>query len=111
MWAQLALIAVGVWLEAAPAVLGYGGPAATSDRVAGPVMIAIALVALSRVTRAVRWLNLATGAWLVVAPWLLGFPAGALASSAVAGVLALVLAPRGRSDPGRFGGGWRALLR
>jgi hypothetical protein len=111
MPAQMTLTVVGLWLMAAPAVLGYGGAAATSDRVAGPVMAAIAFLAVFRITRGLRWLNLPVGAWLVAAPWLLGFPTDATVSSMVCGVMALVLAPIGSPDQSRYGGGWIALLR
>ncbi|SFQ71377.1 SPW repeat-containing protein [Amycolatopsis arida] len=105
------LAAAGVWLMAAPAVLGYGDPAATSDRIAGPALAAIGFLAGFQITRGLRWLNLGTGAWLVVAPWLLGFPAAATVNSVVIGVAALVLAPWGKPDQRRYGGGWVALWR
>jgi hypothetical protein len=110
MWPRLATVAVGVWLMAAPAVLGYGGAPATSDRVAGPVVAAIGIVAASTVTRGLCWANLAPGLWLLAGPVLLGFPAAPLASSVAAGVLVLALTPWRPGDPDRFGGGWRSLL-
>jgi hypothetical protein len=110
MWPRLATVAVGVWLMAAPAVLGYGGAAATSDRVAGPVLVAIGIVAASTITRGLRWAALAPGLWLLVGPALLGVPGRALASSLVGGILVLALTPWGRGDSRRFGGGWRSLL-
>ena len=94
----------------ARAVLGYGGPAAASDRVAGPVVIAVGIVAASTITRGLRWANLVPGLWLLAGPALLGVPAGALASSLAAGVLVLALTPWGPGDSERFGGGWRGLF-
>jgi hypothetical protein len=44
----------------------------------------------------------AVGIWLMAAP--------AKASSVLAGLLVLALAPQGRPDPERFGGGWRSLV-
>jgi hypothetical protein len=111
MFAQIMLAATGVWLMAAPAVLGYGEPAATSDRIAGPVMAAVAFLAVFSITRGLRWGNLAVGAWLVLAPWLLDFPTDALANSCVCGIAALVLAPVGHLDQEQYGGGWLALVR
>ena len=110
MWPRLATIAVGGWLMAAPAVLGYGGAAAASDRVVGPVVIAVGIVAASTITRGLRWANLGPGLWLLAGPALLGVPGRALASSLGAGVLVLALTPWGRGDSARFGGGWRSLL-
>jgi hypothetical protein len=34
----MTLVVAGLWLMLAPSVLGYDGAAATSDRIAGPVM-------------------------------------------------------------------------
>ncbi|HET6627559.1 MAG TPA: SPW repeat protein [Nocardioidaceae bacterium] len=110
MPAQVVLTIGGLWLMAAPAVLGYGDAAAVSDRSAGPVMAAIAFLSIFTITRGLRWLNLPVGLWLVVAPWLLGFPADATVSSTVVGVAALALAWVGRVDQSRYGGGWRTLF-
>lgn len=111
MPAQMTLVVTGLWLMLAPSVLDYGGAAATSDRIAGPVMAATAFLAVFAITRGLRWFNLLVGAWLVAAPWLLNFPVDATVSSMVCGVAALVLAPLGAPDQSRYGGGWIALRR
>lgn len=112
MVAQLAVLAAGIWLMAAPAVLGYAGTlAATSDRVVGPTVAAIALLAASRILRGLRWLNLLPGLWLVAAPWMLNFTPIALVNSLAVGAAVLLLAPVGRVDQSRYGGGWASLLR
>lgn len=112
MWARLANTAVGIWLMAAPAVLGYGGPAATNDRIVGPLAATFAIVAIWETTRALRWLNLALGLWLLAAPWLLGGYAGdaVLNSLAAGALLALFSLVRGEMKQ-KYGGGWRALWR
>ena len=112
MWAQAVNAALGVWLLAAPAVLGYGGPARTNDRIVGPLAAGLAVIAIWEVTRPVGRANLALGLWLLAAPWLLGYPAVATVNSIVVGLAlgALALAP-GSYRPGRFGGGWSALWR
>lgn len=112
MWARLANTAVGIWLMAAPAVLGYSGPAAINDRIVGPLAATFAIVAIWEVTRSLRWSNLALGPWLLAAPWLLGgYPAAAMISSLVAGaLLALFSLVRGRIRQ-EYGGGWAAVWR
>lgn len=105
------LAAGGIWLMFAPAVLDYGDPAATSDRMAGPALAAIGFLAGFAITRGVRWLNLATGAWLVAAPFLLAFPTDATINSVLIGLAALALAPWGKPDQSRYGGGWIVLFR
>lgn len=110
MWARILTAAIGIWLMAAPAVLGYGTPAATSDRIVGPVLAAFAITAIWEVTRALRWVGLPLGAWLVLAPFVLGYDATApFVSSIVSGVFVIVLTfVRGRLDE-RFDGGWRMV--
>lgn len=109
MVGQVVLTLGGLWLMVAPAVLRYGDPAATSDRVAGPVMAATAFLAIFAITRGLRWLNVPVGLWLVAAPWWLSFPTDAAVSSTAVGALALALAWTGAPDQGRYGGGWRSL--
>ena len=111
MFAQIVLTVVGLWLMFAPSVLGYQGTAADSDRFAGPLLAAFAFLAIFRITRGVRWVNLPIGAWLVVAPLLLRFPTDATVNSLVCGVLVLALAAVGGVDQSRYGGGWITLWR
>jgi len=109
VWPRVLGALTGVWLMAAPAVLGYGGAARISDLIVGPVAASAAIVALSEVTRALRWATLPLGAWVIVAPWLLGAPAAARVSGFVAGAVLMAVAPvRGRLRE-RLGGGWRVL--
>jgi hypothetical protein len=104
-------VLLGLWLMAAPAVLGYGDPAADADRVAGPIAASLAFVALWDVVRGLHRLNGLVGAWLLVAPWLLGYAVAAPTYNSL-GVglllLASALAPGGQTS--RYGGGWSSLL-
>lgn len=109
MWARILGALLGVWLMAAPAVLGYGPPAASIDRVVGPLAVTVGIVAASAVTRAVGRLHLLLGAWLLAAPWLFHYPAAATASSVTVGALLAGLSfVRSRVEE-RFGGGWSSL--
>ena len=110
MWARLLSAALGIWLMAAPAVLGYGGVAANSDRIAGPIAASFAIVATSGVTRPLRWMTIPVGVWLLVGPWLLNFPIQALVTDAVVGVPLIALAFARGTVSERFGGGWSTLL-
>lgn len=111
MYAQLLVAAVGLWLMAAPAVLGYGDPAATSDRVAGPLLVSVGVIAAWEITRSVRWVALPVGLWLLAAPWLLGYPGDATVSSSVAGVVAVGLSFVHGEIRASFAGGWDSLWR
>lgn len=103
-------VAAGVWLIFAPAVLGYGDPAAANDRLVGPAIAGSAFVAIWAVLRPVRWLAAPFGVWLLIAPFVLGYDEmSSMVSSLVVGVVVLATTPFGKEDPGQFGGGWRSL--
>src|SRR4051812_44898861 len=117
MWARLIHLCLGVWLMAAPAVLGYAGAARTNDRIAGPIAAALAAVAVSEVTRPLRRANVPVGAWLLIAPWVLHYDGGgsyssggaATANSLIVGTLLIALSLVRGTVKGRYGGGWRVV--
>lgn len=111
MWARFLNAGLGVWLMAAPAVLGYGAPAATNDRIVGPLIASAAVIAMAGATRPVRRANTAFGAWLLVAPWLLGFGGPAMISSLLVGVAVIALSLVRGEVKDTFGGGWSSLWR
>lgn len=111
MWAQMASLGIGLWLIVAPAVLDYGGRGATTHRIVGPIVAAIAAIAMAEVVRGLRWINMVSALCLAAAPSVLGFVGAAAANSATAGALLLFVAPQGGTITGRYGGGWRALFR
>jgi hypothetical protein len=91
MWPRVVSALLGVWLMAAPALLGYSGTASTSDRVVGPLVAAIAIIAIWEITRPLRWLGVPFGLWLLVAPSFFHFPSHALLNSAVVGTVLVIL--------------------
>ncbi|HLH25267.1 MAG TPA: vitamin K epoxide reductase family protein [Chloroflexota bacterium] len=110
-WPSLVALALGIWLMAAPAVLGYGGGlAAANDRVVGPLVAACGWVSLWGVGRPLRWAYGALGIWLLIAPSLLSYGPVPTVNSIVVGVLLAVLAWGGAPARDRLGGGWGALL-
>jgi hypothetical protein len=110
MWARIVSLALGIWLMAAPIVLGYGPPASTNDHIVGPLAASFSIIAISEVTRSLRWLNVPVGAWLLIAPWLLGYGPTPTINSLAVGVLLIGLAfVRGTIEQ-RYGGGWSSLL-
>ena len=111
--AQAAVAAVGAWLMVAPAVLGHSGTAlGSSDRIAGPVILATGFLGVFPITRIVRFFNLLPGAWLLVAPFLLsGGGTAATISDVVSGVVVLALATVERAPQDRYGGGWDTLVK
>lgn len=111
MWWQRLAAALGLWLMAAPALLGLSGTAGDLLHVLGPIAVAIGWTASSEVLRGVRWLNLPVGVTLVIAPFLFAFPSVALVATALTGIALAALSALGGETSTRFGGGWRALLR
>lgn len=112
MWARFVEVGIGVWLMFAPAVLGYGGALAVSDRIVGPCAASFAAIAMGKCTRGVRWWNVPAGVWLVLAPLVLpgvvlGGGVSSVASGLALGSLSMV---RGRVEV-RYAGGWGALIR
>ena len=106
MWARALNTLLGLWLMAAPAVLGYAAPAANVDRILGPVAASFAIIAFAEATRPVRHANLLIGALLVLAPLPLGYPLIAAANSIVCGLVMMALSRVRGSIGERFGGGW-----
>ena len=106
--ARGAVVVIGIWLEAASAVFGYGTPAANVDRILGPVAGGIAFVAIWAVAHPIRWATVPVGALLVVAP-VLGYPLDAAISSIASGLAVIALAFVGGDPEGSFGGGWQAI--
>lgn len=111
MIARLVAVSAGIWLMFAPAVLGYGDPAAVNDRIFGPIGASFAFVAIWEVLRPLRWGALPAGAWLVLAPLILGYDTtGAIVSSVAAGMVMAVSAFFGGATRAAYGGGWSTLL-
>lgn len=110
MIARLVGIALGVWLYVAPAVLGYGDPAAANDRLIGPLVFSLSFVGLWEVVRFLRWWVVPPGAWMVLAPLVLGYDdVAAIVSSVLVGAATVATAWFGGEVSSRFGGGWSAL--
>jgi SPW repeat len=110
MIARFVAMVAGIWLMFAPAVLGYGDPAASNDRIFGPIGAAFAFVAVWEVVRPLRWATLPVGLWLILAPFVLGYSSAASVSTVVAGLAMVVTAPLGGKTRQMYGGGWRTLL-
>jgi hypothetical protein len=110
-WAAWAASLVGLWLMAAPSLLGASGFAADSTHIAGALVATIAIVAMAEPARLVRYCNVLLGLWLMVAPWLIHGGASAWHwSSIFAGaVLAVLSFPRGWVED-RYGG-WQRWIR
>jgi hypothetical protein len=102
---------IGLWLMAAPALLGYQGPAIVNDRICGPLIVSFAIIAMWEVTRSLRWINVVFGFWLMLAPLVLHYVTWRSAFNNLLCSLVLLvcaLVPGRRTH--RFAGGWTSLF-
>jgi uncharacterized membrane protein len=104
-WNMVLCAALGLWLMAAPALLGVQGAIATQHYIVGPLVVTCSVMAIGEVARPVRLLNLLFGGWFILAPWLLpGASTALLWSDMLVGLLLIVASiPRGEIHE-RYGG-------
>jgi len=103
-WNLFLIMALGIWVVAAPTVLGYSGQMADSNHIAGALIVTfVAVIAMSEVARPLRYVHILFGLWLIAAPWLLGTAtAPAKWSGVIAGLLLIPLSiPKGKIEDRR----------
>lgn len=71
-WNLFVIMGIGIWVMAAPSVLGYSGTIADSNHLAGAIVVSFAVITMSEVVRPLRYINIPFGIWLIAAPWILG---------------------------------------
>lgn len=111
MRARLLTALAGIWLMASPAVFDYADPARANDRIIGPIVASMAIIAIWEITRPLRWVNVILGVWLLAAPWPLGHPPDARWNSLAVGALVVACSLVKGEITHRFGGGWSSLWR
>lgn len=111
MWLQICNILLGIWLLISPVLLDSAPDVARLARIAGPVAIVVAVLALRAVTRPARVANILTGLCLLIAtPVVQGVTTLDYVNAVVVGWLLIIFAlPRGAIHQ-RVDGGWRAIL-
>lgn len=99
-WVSWTNVAFGLWLTAAPFLLGYSGLARAAYEA---VLLGIGIASLAlwralgpetREMAGVSWLVAAAGAWVAIAPFALGYQAAsaAVANDVTVGIVVLGLA-------------------
>ncbi len=111
MWWQVAAALIGVWLMAAPDVLGLPEPTHSFINVVAPIATAFAVIATSEITRGLRYASSVSAAVLVIGSLILGAPMPSLLLVVIPGAVMAVVALPGGETSGSYGGGWRSLLR
>jgi hypothetical protein len=102
--------ALGVWLMAAPAVLGSAGTAANNNYLVGALAVTWAVIAFGEIVRPIRLLNILTGIWLIASAWTLsGMTDLARWNNLFVGALLIVLSLNRGQIREQFGG-WNRFL-
>lgn len=108
---QIGAIVLGLWLLLSPALLPATTAGAAVDRIAGPVIIFVGVLALRSVTRPFRLLHMLSGLFLIIATWLVPNTGALTLSSALVGVAVIGLALIEGERQQRTDGGWWAVVR
>lgn len=110
-WNLLLSVVLGIWLMAAPYLIGAPGSSSADHSVlSGALVTTIAMISLAEVTRAARFLNVPLGLWIAASGWLLGAAPPAAVGGVVVGLLILALSlPRGLIFEEY--GGWQRYIR
>lgn len=96
-WSSGTNLLSGLWLLAAPFVLGYSdvGAALSNDLIVGIVVMTLAAIRAARPAQGpgMSWTNALLGAWLVIAPFLLGYGdlGAAVANDIIVGLVVLTV--------------------
>ena len=110
MLTRISSAITGIWLMAAPYVLGVDKIAANNDHIIGPVIASFAIISFSPCTSAVLKFNLPLSVWLLLAPWVLAYENYfAVVNDMTTGVVVIILSSIKINITKRFGGGWKAL--
>lgn len=104
-WNLFTIMALGIWIMAAPEVLGFSGAIADSNHLVGAIIVTFAVIAMSEVGRTLRYINILFGLWLIAAPWILGTDNNAaLWNGVIAGAILIPLClPKGKVEDKRGG--------
>ncbi|RDV15828.1 dTDP-glucose 4,6-dehydratase [Pontibacter diazotrophicus] len=102
-WNLFLIMLIGMWVMAAPGVLGYSGTIADSNHLAGAIIVTFAVIAMSEVARPLRYLHVLFGLWLIAAPWVLGTDNDtAMWNGVVSGIVIIALSfPKGKVEDKR----------
>ncbi|CCF85042.1 conserved membrane hypothetical protein [Nitrolancea hollandica Lb] len=110
-WNLVVSALIGLWLMAAPAVLGARDLSAGNDYLVGPLITVVAVIAMAEVLRPGRYVNIILGLWLIAAPWFLaGANAATIWNDGIAG-LALILLSLPLGPVRQRYGGWTQVAR
>jgi hypothetical protein len=109
-WNLVLCALIGVWLMAAPSVVGLAGTAADSTHIVGALVVTFAVVAFAEPARLVRFVNMLCGLWVLLAPWLLAGSTPAWPWISAASGFALIALSLRRGPVDDSYGGWQRFI-
>lgn len=104
-WNLVIITAIGLWVMAAPGVLGYEGTMADSNHLVGAIIVTFGVIAMSEVSRTLRFVHILFGLWLIAAPFILGAEDNtAMWNGIITGLILIPLSiPKGKIEDKRGG--------
>ncbi|CCH57021.1 vitamin K epoxide reductase [Fibrisoma limi BUZ 3] len=111
MLSRILNVLLGLWLIVSPAVFQFNKTIADNVHIVGPLIVTVAVVAISDSVRNFRLVNTLCGGWLLIAPWVLGYSnMTATINDLIVGSLTIGLSLIRGTVSHQFGGGWRSLF-
>lgn len=102
--------AIGLWLMATPAAIGFAGYSRADMRVVGPIIFTLSILAVWPATRWFARLNAFAGFWLMIGSILLEAPLLLLLPNIVLGAAIVALAVFPGDNARQVGDGWIGIL-
>ena len=95
--------ATGLWLMAAPQILGYSGSLSHSHIITGALVSTFSVISMSEVARPLRFINILFAIWIIVSYWLFNNEnTSVLIHSIVSGLILIPFAfPKGKVESKR----------
>ena len=100
----------GILIMALPGWMDFNGVAANNNHIVGPILITIAIVSMSDVSRNALYFNSLSGVWLMMSPFFLDYPSTPALINSILAVVIILSSIQKRHRKKRFGGGWQSLL-
>ena len=100
----------GILITALPGWMDFNGMAGNNCHIVGPLLITMAIVSLSEVSRNALYINSLLGVWLMISPFLLDYPPTPALINSILATIIIICSIQRRHRKKRFGGGWLSLL-
>jgi hypothetical protein len=109
-WTLIIAAVLGIWQMAVPGLLGQKGMVSNIDHLAGALVVAMSVLAMSEAIRTIRFLNILLALLIIVSPWIsAGSTTHGTINNLIVGVVIIVLSiSRGKISESY--GAWNKLI-